>query len=210
MEGPEVLLYHILCRIQQAQGEEEACFDTRMAEVEGLGPQLVWALVRKALCCSGKKSPYGQEQEVSCRITCSWSSTAFVASDSEPSGCCKRSSFISQFELSAERARHWDTESLCVWMPRHPVSGWPGLYSHQEASPREPRAGFCRASIIGVKVGHHCRSVAVLPVTSPAGRGVFLPTCCSVLLPREPLSLSPSPALGACCWLCCCSLPWAL
>lgn len=37
IEGPQVLLYHILCRIQQAKGEEKAWFDTRMAEEEGVG-----------------------------------------------------------------------------------------------------------------------------------------------------------------------------
>lgn len=40
MEGLPVLLYHILCRTQQGLRGEEAWFDSRMAEVEGLGSWL--------------------------------------------------------------------------------------------------------------------------------------------------------------------------
>lgn len=93
MEGLRVLLYHILCRTQQGFGGR------RLGLTPGWQRWRVWAL-----CCSFESSPWWQDQEVLCRISCSWSSTASVGSDSEPSGCCKRNSFTSQLKLSAERS----------------------------------------------------------------------------------------------------------
>lgn len=93
MEGLRVLLYHILCRTQQGFGGR------RLALTPGWQRWRVWAL-----CCSFESSPWWQDQEVLCRISCSWSSTASVGSDSEPSGCCKRNSFTSRLKLSAERS----------------------------------------------------------------------------------------------------------
>lgn len=63
-----------------------------------------------SFCCSGKDSSWGQDQEVSCRITCSWSSTASMASTQNLLAAAKGA--VSLHSLSCQQ--RGDTECVCV------------------------------------------------------------------------------------------------
>lgn len=74
------------------------------------------------------------------------------------------------------------------------------MYSHREASSCEPHVRFCKASIIGVKVGHQreCSGCARCPVRQAEV------SCCPphALCYAEAVALPPFPASELASWLC--------
>lgn len=158
-KAPQALPHHILCRVWQDEGEEKAQFDTRMVRCS------VWDLSDVGFagegCGVAGAAPWGSG---------SW----FLVLPAAPTARQLQASTSSAHTKQCFQLMAWASAGSWAFSLWELCQQQQQLNLHWEV-PAVNHVGFCKASIMSVKVGHQCEQPGCAP-SNLVGGGVPVPT----------------------------------